>query len=74
MAQPLDNLRAAYQALERDVLRSLRTQIGDVARLQEQQHRAISYLQAAEQVNGHNSRSFAYTYALPPALQLISPS
>lgn len=50
MPNALDNLRIAYQDLERQVTRSLRTQLGDVARLQEQQRHILAFLQAAEMV------------------------
>ena len=44
---PIDNIRAAYQILERNVVRALQAQLGDDARLEEQHDSALSLLQAA---------------------------
>lgn len=67
MASPLDNLRAAYHVLDRDVHRSLRTQLGDTARLQEQQRHALAFLQAAEQVRQTISLSLKFmSHQMPP--------
>jgi len=51
MADPINNLRAAYRVLEDRVIRSLRTQLGDAVRLGEQRAQAMQFLQAAEQVS-----------------------
>ena len=48
---PVDNIRAAYNVLERNVVRAVRVQIGDRARLQDQKDSALSLLQAAELVS-----------------------
>ncbi|KAJ6623735.1 hypothetical protein B0H10DRAFT_2213408 [Mycena sp. CBHHK59/15] len=48
-SEPLQNLRVAYQILERNVIRSLRTQRGDAAQLSIQVTEALQFLQAAEQ-------------------------
>jgi hypothetical protein len=50
MAQPLDNLRAAYHELERRVITALRTQLGDAGRLGEIRGQVLQLLGAAEQV------------------------
>ncbi|KAJ7652876.1 hypothetical protein B0H17DRAFT_1214857, partial [Mycena rosella] len=49
MSEPIENLRVAYQILERNVIRSLRTQRGDSAQLSLQVTEALQFLQAAEQ-------------------------
>jgi hypothetical protein len=51
MAEPLENLRSAYQVLERNVVRALRTQRGDSAQLTVQVNETLRFLQAAEQVS-----------------------
>jgi hypothetical protein len=47
---PLNNLRLAYEELERRVQRALNTQVGDDERLVEVQEEVLSYIQAVEQV------------------------
>jgi L-alanine-DL-glutamate epimerase-like enolase superfamily enzyme len=49
MTEPAENLRIAYQILERNVIRTLRTQRGDSAQLSLQANEALQLLQAAEQ-------------------------
>ena len=46
----LNNLRHAYQELERRVQRALNTQVGDSVRLAEVQNEVLSYSQAVERV------------------------
>jgi hypothetical protein len=48
MSEPVENLRIAYQILERNVIRALRTQRGDSAQLTIQANEALQLLQAAE--------------------------
>ncbi|KAJ7681805.1 hypothetical protein B0H14DRAFT_3535515 [Mycena olivaceomarginata] len=60
MAEPLQNLRVAYQILERNVIRALRTQRGDGAQLTIQANEALQLLQAAEQ---HRNSFDAAEYA-----------
>jgi hypothetical protein len=50
LLSPVDNIREAYRVLHQRVIRSLLTQVGDVARLQETRSLAITLLQAAEPV------------------------
>lgn len=47
---PVNNLRAAYHILERDVQRTLRTQLGDPIQLQNQRHAVLRFMQSAELV------------------------
>ncbi|KAJ7801001.1 hypothetical protein B0H14DRAFT_3490065 [Mycena olivaceomarginata] len=49
MSEPVQNLRIAYQILERNVIRALRTQRGDTTQLTIQANEALQLLQAAEQ-------------------------
>jgi hypothetical protein len=51
MAEPVENLRLAYQVLERNVIQALRTQCGDSAQLTIQVNEVLCFLQAAEQVD-----------------------
>lgn len=46
----LDNIRAAYSELLQQVNVALRTQVGDVARLQEVRSRILALGRAADQV------------------------
>lgn len=46
----LNNLRHAYQELERRVQRALNTQVGDARRLAEVQNEVLSYSQAVNRV------------------------
>lgn len=46
----LNNLRHAYQELERRVQRALNTQVGDARRLAEVQNEVLSYSQAVDRV------------------------
>ncbi|KAJ7619803.1 hypothetical protein DFH06DRAFT_1341892 [Mycena polygramma] len=48
MSNQLANLRDAYNVLETRVLRALRTQVGDGARLRAQRDEAFQLLAAAE--------------------------
>jgi hypothetical protein len=48
MLQQLKNLRAAYHVLENRVRVALRTQIGDVERLQQPRDQALLLLSSAE--------------------------
>ena len=64
---PADNIRSAYHLLEQDVVRALRTQLGDAARLGEQRTHALSLLQAAEPV----SLSPTLNHALHSKLSLL---
>lgn len=41
---PLESIRYAYQELQRSVIRALRTQVGDAARLNEQRDNVIRVL------------------------------
>jgi hypothetical protein len=51
MAEPVENLRLAYQVLERNVIQALRTQRGDSAQLTIQVNEVLRFLQATEQVD-----------------------
>jgi hypothetical protein len=51
MSEQVENLRIAYQILERNVIRALRTQRGDSAQLTIQANEALHLLQAAEPVH-----------------------
>ena len=46
---PLDNFRAAYVTLNDRVIRALRTQLGDAARLGDQRSEALLLLQRANE-------------------------
>ncbi|KAJ7833195.1 hypothetical protein B0H13DRAFT_2370544 [Mycena leptocephala] len=48
MSEPLENLRAAYQILKRNVIRTLRTQRGAVAQLNLQVNEALQFFAAVE--------------------------
>ncbi|KAJ7689264.1 hypothetical protein B0H17DRAFT_1202388 [Mycena rosella] len=48
MSEPIQNLRAAYHILERNIIRALRTQRGDATQLSLQVTEALRLLQAAE--------------------------
>ena len=50
MSSQLENIRAAYAELLRDVSVALRTQVGDAPRLQEVRRRALSLRTASGQV------------------------
>lgn len=50
LLSPVDNLRAAYGVLHERVIRALRTQVGDAARLEESRSQALSFIQAAAPV------------------------
>ncbi|KAJ7301061.1 hypothetical protein DFH08DRAFT_979121 [Mycena albidolilacea] len=61
MSEQVENLRIAYQILERNFIRTLRTQRGDSAQLTIQANEALHLLQAAEP---HRTSFEASEYAI----------
>ncbi|KAF7972608.1 hypothetical protein HWV62_17426 [Athelia sp. TMB] len=62
MTDPLNNLRLAYHALERKVIRALHTQVGDGARLRLQQHEVLSFVEVAAVSTQHRNLFNAEEY------------
>lgn len=58
----LSNIRASYRALERQVVRTLRTQMGAVAFLQEQRQPGLLFLQTIQQVTCQSPMSCSQRY------------
>jgi hypothetical protein len=50
MASALEHIRYAYFAMEEEVLRALRTQVGDPVQLLAQRNRVLQLMTVAEQV------------------------
>ena len=48
---PLQRLRAAYNNLEREVMRALQIQVGDIRRLSVTRERVLAFQVSAEQVS-----------------------
>jgi hypothetical protein len=73
MAEPLENLRIAYQILKRNVVRTLRTQRGAETQLRQQVDEALQFLAALQLASDPITIRGSYSHATNPSTRMQSP-